>query len=198
MATGADPARPVRVRIGRTGRPLRRHHRADRHLAGGGRVVVDRHRGTGPRGAGAGSHRGRPYDALPHPHAGTARPIAVRVDDPLPHRHASARSAPRRGRAVPALQASDRGIPQPDGRDPDARPGGRQDGPLFGPAPRGEPVHGLAVDPPLLRAPDDVRTPDPGDPPRRSARPARRPSAPMATTRKASASARTATAISAR
>ena len=60
--------------------------------------------------------------------------------------------------------------PEPDRDDPDPRPRRRQDGPLPRPAERGQPVHGLAVDPALVRAPPPLRAADPRHPPRRPAR----------------------------
>ena len=72
-----------------------------------------------------------------------ALPHRVSVPDP-PRR-------PRRGRAVRVLPADRPELPRPDRDDPHARPGWRQDGPLPGPAERAQPVHGLAIDPDLLR-----------------------------------------------
>ena len=92
------------------------------------------------------------------------RPVPHRV--PVPHPPGRA----RRGGAVRVLPPDHRGLAQPDRDDPDPRPRRRQDRALPRPAERGQPVHGLAVDPPLVRAPPALRAPDPGHPPRRAAR----------------------------
>ncbi len=92
------------------------------------------------------------------------RPVPDRVPVPHPSRRA------RRGGAVRVLPPDHRRLAQPDGHDPHARPGRRQDGPLPRPPERAQPVHGLAVDPHLLREPQALRHADPRDPPRRPAR----------------------------
>ena len=91
------------------------------------------------------------------------------VPDRVPLPHPSRR--PRRGGAVRVLPPDHPQLAQPDGHDPDPRPGRRQDRPLPRPTERAQPVHGLAVDPHLLRELEALRHPDPGDPPRRPPRP---------------------------
>ncbi len=90
------------------------------------------------------------------------RPVPDRIS--LPHPPGRA----RRGGAVPALPPDHRGLARPDRHDPDPRPRRRQDGALPRPAQRGQPVHGLAVDPALVRAPPPLRAADPRDPPGRA------------------------------
>ena len=80
-------------------------------------------------------------------------PVPDRVPLPDPPRR------PRRGRAVRVLPPDHRELAQPDRHDPHPRPGRRQDRPLPGPAERAQPVHGLAVDPDLLREPQALRSP---------------------------------------
>ena len=92
------------------------------------------------------------------------RAVPDRIPVPDPPRRA------RRGRAIRVLPPDHPQLAQPDGHDPHPRPGRRQDGALPGPAGRAQSVHGLAVDPDLLRELQAVRHPDPRDPPRRPAR----------------------------
>ena len=54
--------------------------------------------------------------------------------------------------AARRLSRDHRGQPEPPGDHSHARHGGRQDDSLSGPHPRGESVHGLAIDPPVVRA----------------------------------------------